>query len=161
MTTTAHDTVVMQQGFDAGVARVFDAWGDTEALQRWCYPGDEQWLSTLKENDFRVGGRKVSSFGPPGDEPYVEDSRYLDIVPEQRIVLTETISQGDRRISTSQITVEFTDDGSGTSLTITDQIALLDGGDSGEARRSGWSEVLKRLVAEVSETGDHERRPRA
>jgi uncharacterized protein YndB with AHSA1/START domain len=149
-TETSHDTVVVRRTFEASAARVFAAWEDSAVLQRWCYPGDEQWESRLEENDFRVGGRKRSTFGPPGDEPYVENSCYLDIVPGRRLILTETIQQGDRRISTSQITVELAQSGARTELEVTDQIALLDGSDTGEARERGWGEVLERLVLEVT-----------
>lgn len=149
-TRTEHDTIRIHRRFDAAVGRVFAAWKDTAALERWCCPGDHGWSGRIKEHDFCVGGRKVMVFGPVGAPPYTEDSRYLDIVPDERIIVSETIVNDGRRISASLITLEFAEDHGATALTITDQIAALDGADSADARRGGWEEVLDKLSAELS-----------
>ena len=80
-----HDTIVVERNFKASPKRVFAAWADPNAHGLWKVPGDD-WELAEFENDFRVGGRERSCFGPKGDPKYCSDGSYLDIVPEARIV---------------------------------------------------------------------------
>ena len=149
MSGIQHDMIVLNRTFAAPVDRLFAAWQDTESLQRWCYPGDENWESVVTENDFREGGMKRITFGPRGAEPYREETRYLNIVPGERIICQETILNGDDVISHSLISLQFAADGGGAALTVTDQIALLAADETTDARRGGWGEVLDRLGPEL------------
>ena len=147
---TSHHTVVVRRRYDAPVARVFRAWGDSAALQAWHMPGDDSWTSTFLEHDFRVGGVKRFRFGPPGQTPFIEDCRYEDIVPDQRLCYSMTISHGDVRITTSMVTVEFIPHGDRTELIVTDQLVILDGGDMAHDRERGWGETLDKLTPFLS-----------
>lgn len=143
--TTLHDTIVVERTFDAPPATVFRAWCDPDALCAWYLPGDGTWTSRILEHEFRIGGGKRLSFGPPGQPPYFEDCRYEDIVPEQRLCYVMTIAQGDVRITTSMVTVEFHERGGRTAVRVTDQLVILDGGDTAVARERGWGETLDKL----------------
>jgi hypothetical protein len=48
-------------------------------------------------------------------------------------------------ISASLATVEFVAEGEGTRLRFTEQIALLDGGDTTADREAGWRGLLDKL----------------
>src|SRR5690242_10534590 len=108
-----HATIVIERVFAASPARVYAHWADPTLRARWDYPG-EGWTAETLESDYRVGGRKLSRFGPAGAVPYTEDMRYEDISPGQRIVFAYTISQGEVRITASLATAEFVPDGAGT-----------------------------------------------
>lgn len=151
MSKAQHATIELERTFEAPVARVFAAWEDTEALARWCCPGDESWTSQVIENDFRVDGLKRITFGPPGETPYREVTRYLNIVRDSRLICVETILRGDRFLSASIITLEFAPVGDGTLFSVTDQLTLVDPADKPEARQSGWGEVLQKLGAELAQ----------
>src|SRR5262249_60241722 len=105
-----HDTVVVERSYPASAQRMYRAWTDPAELERWYVPGDERWTAKMLEHDFRVGGGKRFTFGPP-DETFVEDCHYVDIVPERRICYAMTISRGDTRITWSMVTVKFTSPG--------------------------------------------------
>ena len=151
MTTraTTHDTIVVRRTCAAPVGRVFRAWHDPAALGRWYMPGNG-WSNDLKEQDFRVGGAFRLTFGPAGEPPYFEDTRYQDIVADTRIIFAMTIGRGDTRLTTSMVTVEFLARESRTEVTVTEQIVILDGGDTAAAREEGWGETLDKLVVEFA-----------
>ena len=143
---TSHHTVVVRRRFQAPVTRVFQSWEDPGALQAWYTPGDDTWTSKVLELDFRVGGVKRLQFGPPGETPFHEDCRYEDIVPEARICYAMTIAHGDVRITTSMVTVQLFPHGETTEVVVTDQLVILDGGDTSSDRERGWGETLDKLT---------------
>lgn len=140
-----HNTIVIERKFNADVKSTFATWRETKALAKWYLPGDATWSSQFHEHDFRVGGRKHLSFGPKGEEPYSEDCRYEDIIENERIVFTMTVLQRSKALSASLITAEFASVGSQTQITMTEQMAALDGLDSSDERTAGWHEVFDRL----------------
>lgn len=142
-----HDTVVVRRSFGADAARVFRAWSDPAQLAQWHSPGDKSWSVRTLDHDFWVGGRRRMTFGPPGEVPYSEDCRYEDIIENRRICYAMTIARGDVRITTSMVTVEIRPKGSLCELVVTDQIAILDGGDTAKDRERGWGETLDKLPA--------------
>jgi uncharacterized protein YndB with AHSA1/START domain len=148
-TTTSHHTVVVKRTLDASAARVFAAFAENDALRRWYVPGDASWTCEIISHEFRVGGRHLMTFGPP-DAKYTEDCRYEDIVDNQRICYVMTVLNGKERITTSMVTVELASQGAHTALTVTDQLVILDGGDSADGRERGWGETLDKLPAELA-----------
>ena len=144
-----HNTVVVRRLLEAAPERVYRAWTDAALLERWYVPGDERWSAKILEHDFRVGGGKRITFGPP-DETFVEDCHYVDIVPNRRICYAMTIARGSTRITVSMVTVELTARGGRCEVRVTDQVALLDGGDTARDRERGWGETLDKLPAVVA-----------
>jgi uncharacterized protein YndB with AHSA1/START domain len=139
-----HDTVVVRRTYEAAAERVYRAWTDAALLERWYVPGDESWSAKILAHDFRVGGVKRITFGPP-DETFVEDCHYVDIVPNRRICYSMAIARGDVRITVSMVTVELTPRGERCDVRVTDQLAILDGGDTAKDRDRGWGETLDKL----------------
>ena len=87
--TVQHATIVLDRIFDASPERVFAAWADPAARVRWDVPGDD-WEIAEHEQDFRVGGREATRFGPKGDPLYSSKGHYLDIVADARIISAGT-----------------------------------------------------------------------
>src|SRR5215470_12556376 len=143
---TTHDTIVVRRAYSVSADRVFAAWRDPTALGRWYVPGDTTWSSQIIDHDFRVGGRKRIAFGPRGGERYYEDCRYEDIVDDRRICFAMTIAREATRITTSMVTVEIVPRGRTSDVTVTDQLVVLDGGDTGAERERGWGETLDKLT---------------
>ena len=143
--STSHHTVVVKRTVDAPRTRVFAAWSDPKALARWYVPGDASWSARIIAHDFRVGGTKHIAFGP-GGASFTEDCRYEDIVVGQRLCFVMTIAQDGKRITTSMVTALFADRGKGTEVTVTDQLVILDGGDTAGERERGWGETLDKLA---------------
>lgn len=144
-----HDTVVLERTFAFQPAIVFAAFADAAQRACWAFPG-EAWELASFEQDFRVGGREESRFGPPGDATLHDVGTFLDIVPDRRIVSAGTMHENGVRISLTLCTVEFTPErGGSTRLTLTDQSAFLDGRERPDERRQGWGTILKRLAAHL------------
>ncbi len=144
-----HDTVVVRRLYDATAERVYRAWTEASLLERWYVPGDAQWSAKMIAHDFRVGGTKRITFGPP-DETFVEDCHYVDIVPERRICYAMTIARGSVRITVSMVTVELVPQGNRCEVRVTDQVAILDGGDTAKDRERGWDETLDKLPSAIA-----------
>src|SRR6202047_5662663 len=86
-----HATFSLERSYPVPPARVFAAWADPAAKARWCAADPD----SGHELDFRVGGREGAHGGPDGGPFMTFESLYRDIVPQQRIVYTSTLSAGD------------------------------------------------------------------
>lgn len=150
MTTRSakHSTIVLERTYDAAPARVFAAWSDPQALLRWGSPG-EGWEQTFEAFDFRVGGGELSKFGPAGGPVYVNRTRYEDIVPDQRIVSSGQMTEGDKSLFIGILTVEFNAAGKGCRMVMTEQGVFLDGHDKPENHEAGWGQMLDQLGDEL------------
>jgi uncharacterized protein YndB with AHSA1/START domain len=139
-----HRTLSVERTYPAPPARVFAAFADPGTKRRWFAegPGFEVDEFTL---DFRVGGFERSCFRFVGGAPVRNDTLFLDIVPDERIVFAYALSAGEVRTSAALTTVELAADGGGTRLLLTEQVAFLDGVDGTASRRSGWGALLDRL----------------
>lgn len=147
-----HATIVLERRFRAAPARVFAAWADPAVRALWDVPG-EGWEVSGLEQDFRVGGREASRFGPKGGAVYRSEGRFLDIVPGKRIVSAGSMHNGEVTGSATLCTVELLPEGAGTRLILTDQSAFLDGNESPADRETGWGQILARLQAHLGDDG--------
>ena len=145
-----HATFTLERSYPAPPARVFAAWADPAAKASWFTPGP----GSGHELDFRVGGREVAAGGPEGGPLMTFETLYQDIVPEQRIVYTSTLSAGADLMTVSLTTVEFTPgEGGGTRLVLTEQGAFLDGQEQPAWREQGTADQLEALAAELKADG--------
>jgi uncharacterized protein YndB with AHSA1/START domain len=154
--TVNHSTFVIERSFPAAPERVFAALADPARKRRW-FAESEGFKVDSFEMDFRVGGFERSRFRfnastpIPENTPCANDSVYLDIVTNQRVVLAYTMTVGGKRISASQATFELRAAGTGTQLIFTEQAAFFEGGDGPEMREAGWRELLERLGRELAQ----------
>lgn len=147
MTELAHATLVMERTYNATPQRVFAAWADVAARQRWSAPADNIRIE-YKEADFREGGRDVSRCIEPGNADYLATVNYLDIRKDSRIVFAEDVVHGNVRVSAALISVELTPQGDATHLALTLQIASFDGAGMEQGYQFGWSAALDNLGKE-------------
>lgn len=155
----AHGTFTIERRFDATPERVFRAYSDPAAFRRWFVDG-EGWTIHDWENDFRVGGRASGSFrfGGEQNETWFNDTEYLDIVENGRIILTyvmgRVVGGQKERASATLATTELVADGSGTRLIYTEQGAYFGGDPKAEiaGREEGCTEMLGKLAAELRES---------
>ncbi len=144
-----HSTFVIERTYPASPARVFKAFADPRAKALW-FHGPEEAGPQHHELDFRVGGREVSRGGTKGGPSYVMQGVYQDIVPNERIVFTYDMLMDGQRISVSLQTLEFTPDGKGTRLVLTEMGAFLDGLDKPEWREAGTKALLEAMGKSLS-----------
>ncbi len=128
--TVTHATFCIERTLSASPARVFKAFADQGAKDKW-FTGAPHWVRTERSMDFRVGGRETSSVGEPGGVQHRFDATYYDIIPNQRIVFTYAMYLDAALMSVSTTTIELEAAGDKTRLKFTEQgVFLLDPADA-------------------------------
>ena len=138
-----HGTIRLERRYKTPPNRVFAAWAEPEARAKWDVPG--RWVIAEQSFDFREGGHELKRFGPKGDPHFVADTRYLDIVPQRRIVFGYSMTSRGMPISVSLTTVEISADGRNTHLLLAEQIVFLDGNDNAANREEGLASMLDKI----------------
>ncbi len=112
MTTTTHGSFILERRYNAAPERVFAAWSDPNAKRAWFAEG-EGWDIQSYELDFREGGSEKSTFRfLKGEETFGEktafgnETVFNDIIPNERIIFTYSMSRNGVRFSVSLASVE-------------------------------------------------------
>ncbi len=146
--SVTHGTFTIERTYPISPERVFAAFSDPATKHRW-FVDDEASGSEDFGMDFRVGGIERKRFSNKHGV-FTNDTVYLDIVPNRRIVFAYTMSMGDRRFSSSHATVELLATGKGTDLIFTEQGAYFEGADGVKMREDGWRLLFESLAKELA-----------
>lgn len=103
--------LVVTRTFDAPPGVVFKAWSDPELFRKWWVPTGAPMTLLSCDMDVRAGGKYCLEFGF-GDQSMKFFGKYLDVVPNERIVWTN--DEGEEGAVT---TVTFEAQGGKTLLT--------------------------------------------
>jgi uncharacterized protein YndB with AHSA1/START domain len=147
--SVTHGTYVIERSYPATAERVFAAFSDPAKKRRW-FAGDEGPQIEEFEMDFRVGGSERKRFRVSNGFTCQNDTIYQDILSNRRIVFAYTMSVGEARISSSQVTVEFLPTEKGTDLIFTEQGAFFEGADGAQIREGGWRQLLEQLAKDLA-----------
>ena len=105
--------LVVTRMFDAPPHLVFKAWSQPDLFRRWWVPKSVTGVSLVScDMDVRTGGKYRLEFGSGGSDTMAFYGKYLDVVPNERIVWTN--DEGEEGAVT---TVTFADEGGKTLLT--------------------------------------------
>jgi len=147
--TVTHGTFVIERHYPTTPEKVFAAFADPVKKRRWM-GGEEDGFEILSfEMDFQVDHFERWRFRFQGGALIQNDVRYQDIVTNRRIVTVYTMDFGNKRVSSSQVTVEFLPDESGTTLVFTEQGSYFEGADQAKGREEGTRGVLEQLAKEL------------
>ena len=144
-----HATIKLEHWYSASPERVFAEYADPVARARWSAPSND--LLIYDETDFRIGGRDVFRCGPKESPKYYGETRYLHIVPNTRVISSETIDVDGSRLAIALTTLDFDSKGDGTNLTVTVQVVSLAGPDVIHGYESGNKSALKNLSRYLGE----------
>jgi uncharacterized protein YndB with AHSA1/START domain len=100
----------------------------------------------MTRRTFAKAGRIASAAGPKADPKIHGTTRYLEIVPNRRVVSSETIVVGGKRLCASLTTLELTPDAGKTRLRSTTQLASFIGEDMVKGHETGSNASLDNLV---------------
>jgi uncharacterized protein YndB with AHSA1/START domain len=142
-----HATIKLQHSYSAPLERVFSEFADPVARAQWSAPSNDALI--YDETDFRVGGKDVFRCGPKGDPKFHGETHYLDIVPNARVVSSETVEMGGHRLAVALTTLDFDPTADGTSLTVTVQIVSFVGPEMIHEYESGNRSALNNLASHL------------
>jgi uncharacterized protein YndB with AHSA1/START domain len=145
-----HATITVERFYRVPVERVFSEFADPVARARWSPPSND--VLMYDETDFRVGGRDVFRCGPKNDPKFRGETSYHLIVPNKRVVSSETLDADGQRLAVSLSTLDFEATGEGTNLKLTVQIVSLVGMSMIEGFESGNKSAFESLARHL---GDH------
>ncbi|MEZ4672143.1 MAG: SRPBCC domain-containing protein [Anaerolineae bacterium] len=133
--TNAHDdySLVVERVFAAPRERVFKAWTEASALQRWFRPLG--CAVTVTRLELRVGGEYQFTLHHPDGETSTISGRYMDIVQPERLVFTWV--SGGTHFQETEVTVEFIEQGVQTEVRLTHSRLADD--DMRQLHQNGWS----------------------
>jgi len=147
--TIIHNTFIIERSFPQSPDKVFAAFADAAKKQRWYAESSSHELMKFAM-DFRVGGAESYAYKFGEGSPFpglviTNEGTFQEIVEDRTIVLATTMTFGDKRISTSLVTVEILPKDSGCELILTHQGAFYPGADGPQMREAGWKKILDRL----------------
>lgn len=136
--------LVVTRRFDAPARLVFQAWTRPDLMMRWWLPKSFGMTFVECEMDARTGGTYRFVFGHPAfDQPMAFFGRYLEVIPEARIVWTNDESGAAGAVTT----VTFVETEGVTVLTLHDLYPSKEALDEALAAGStgAWPEQLAEL----------------
>jgi uncharacterized protein YndB with AHSA1/START domain len=151
---------VIERRFSQVPARVFAAFADPAKKRRWMGGESDKSHATREVHgetfvidrhtcDFRVEGVERWRFRANG-VLMTNDTFYLDIVPDRRIIFAYTMAAGDARFSSSHTTIELVPDGTGTKMIFTEQGVYFDNKrESAAGREHGTRGLMDALASEL------------
>jgi uncharacterized protein YndB with AHSA1/START domain len=136
-------TLVLRRTFPAARVRVFRAWIEPDALERWLKPRGQS--MNVRELDARVGG----SFRFELENGNSILGTYLIIVPPEK--LSFTWSSGITEDRKTVVTVDFLDRGQTTEVILTHE--RLNAPEQWETASGGWAKLFQALESLLASTG--------
>lgn len=128
--------------FDAPRSLVWEAWSKAEYVQRWFTPAP---LTTPRcEVDLRAGGVFYLVMKMPDGVELPMDARFVEVVPQERIVFAATIPGGVE----VHTTVTFADEGAGKTRLNVHQVYSHETAATRGAPQ-GWKSTLDQLAEVV------------
>ena len=86
----AEGELVIRRVFDASRELVWKAWTDPERMKRWW--GPKNFTAPVCKIDLRVGGAYLYCMRSPEGQDYWSTGVYREIVPQERIVCTDSFA---------------------------------------------------------------------
>lgn len=152
MTTTNIDPkldLVLDRLVKAPRAKLWRGWTEPQLIKQWFAP--LPWKITAVEIDPRSGGAFSFTMQSPEGQSYPNNGLLLEVVPQQKIVFTDTLTAGYRPSARPFFTavVTMTDEAGGTRYIAQalhkDEADCKTHADMGF--HTGWGQCLDQLVA--------------
>jgi uncharacterized protein YndB with AHSA1/START domain len=150
-TSTEGRDLVLTRVIDAPPAKVFQAWTDPELLKQWFAP--LPWTTARAETDLRPGGSNLVVMRSPEGVEFPNYGVYLEVVANQRLVITNAYTQAWEPSEKPFMTVilTFEPQGGGTKYTARVKHWTIADREAHEAMgfHQGWPICAEQLAALV------------
>jgi uncharacterized protein YndB with AHSA1/START domain len=154
--TVPEDSVVIERTFDAPVDIIWQMWTRPEHFQKWY--GPRGFTVPVAKMDVRVGGtRLICMESPDGSMKMWTTGEYMDIIPNVRLVYTESPADENGHIvspaamgmpdgypATTEVTVLLEDLGGRTRMTMRHAGVPASSGAGG-----GWEQAFDKLADHI------------
>lgn len=145
-------TVSLKHQYDATPQQVFAAWSDPEVLGKWFGPHSHNCV--IENYDFRtqgkyqirmvpVSGDTDSDCGGESSEDSVCAGEFVEIIQNEKIVMTFAWIENGGDVSGTLLTIEFKSANGGTEVSLLHE--RLPNQQSADAHRGGWEGTLECL----------------
>ena len=155
--TISKEAVVIERTFNAATDLIWQMWTDPEHFKKWYGPNG--FSVPVAEMDLRVGGeRLICMASPDGSMKMWTTGEYVEIVPNQRLVYTESMADEHGNVlpssamgmpdgypATTEITVVLEDLGGRTKMVMTHAGIPAD-----SPGASGWNQAFDKLADYIS-----------
>lgn len=127
--TVSEDAVVVECMFDAAVDLVWQLWTHPEHFKKWY--GPKGFTVSVAEMDVRVGGKRLVCMEmqkPDGSMKMWTTGEYTEVIPNQRLVYTESMADEQGNVvttsdgehpTTTEVTVLLEDHDGRTKMVLT------------------------------------------
>ena len=136
--------VVVTRTFDAPARLVFEAWTNPKLFKQWWVPRSMGMTLRSCEVDVRTGGKYRLVFGDDSANPMAFFGKYLDVVPNRRIVWTNEESGADGSVTT----VTFEENNGKTTLVMSE---LYPTKEALDAAGTGAQEAMNETFGQLDE----------
>lgn len=136
--------VVVTRTFDAPARLVFEAWSRPDRFRRWWVPRSMGMTLRSCEMDVRSGGTYRLVFGDDPENTMAFFGRYVEVVPNERIVWTN--EEGGEATSVTTVTFEERD---GSTLLVVGE--LYPTKEALDAAGTGAQDVMHETFAQLDE----------
>ena len=143
--------LVLERVVDVPRELVWAAWTKPKHIVKWFTPAP--WITTHCEIDLRPGGMFRTTMRSPEGKDFPNTGCYLEVVPNERLVFTDTLLPGYRPSANPFFTaiIALEKQGKGTRYTATAIHRDAAGRKQHEEMgfHQGWGTALDQLVAHV------------
>ena len=150
--TSADRELVLTRLIDAPREKVFRAWTDPEILKQWFAP--LPWTTPSAELDVRPGGSNLVVMRSPEGTDFPNPGVYLEVVPNERLVITDAYTSAWQPSEKPFMTVilTFEDEGGKTRYTARALHWTVEDREAHEKMgfHEGWGQCADQLAAVVA-----------
>jgi uncharacterized protein YndB with AHSA1/START domain len=144
-TTTVRKTereIIVTRTFNCPARIVFEAWTTPELLLRWWVPKSVPMSMLSCEVDARTGGSYRFEFGSEGGEPMAFFGKYIEVIPNARLVWTN-----EESADSAVTTVTFEEKDGKTLLVMTESYPSKEALAAGAGMEDALPETFAQLDA--------------
>jgi len=148
--TTATETLVLKHHYPYSCEQVYAAWSDPQALGQWFGPHSHQCkveqFNLSEGGDYKIRMIPISEDTDCGGDPTADSvcaGQFVQIAPNEKIVMTFGWIENAPDIGETLLTVEFIENNGGTDLVMTHE--RLPDEALRNAHASGWQGSMECL----------------